>query len=423
MSNLLVPPDEEVEKRVLKQLAQSCGATAASIIRVDRSGRNIYESDGLLFKQLVKWRSDKANADNKNWDKCRDEFYAKNETYGVTGEALLSGRIVNVSNIKPELGTWYGNKLNSDGKWTRVQIKSSYCEPMEGLIGTSLKHMLVSPIHSNNIVVGAIKLFNHDYCETCGAQQGFEAHSEQAAEVADSIAKKWLNFYPIRCEVVVVFLDVTDSTSFLIASGYYDGARVFQVFTNKIQEEISRVAEEINNRPLSSSAASYGGVPFLDKFTGDGVLLIFPYDRVALKDEEHIESTHIWPHVKRVIEAAHKAWQSILESVECRRVLRETAMSTEPLKIAISSGPAYLGRFGGHLSAIGRPLIEASRILSDREIYETSFSAQRDSPHILASHQLVEDFKPANAQRLDKRWQLRGLPGNRFIYKVPVGWQ
>ena len=426
LANLLVDPKSSFEKGILEQLAQSCGATAASIIRIDRSGRNKRESDGLLFEQLAKWLSPNAKPIGKGWTRFGDEFYGRDQTWGVTGLALLSGRVVDVSNIKPygPNGAWNGDSLTHDGSSrTPVTIKSTYCDVMEELIGSPLKDMLVCPVHTNNIVVGAVKLFNHDYCEKCGdGVKGFEGHLGEATKVAARLAEEWLNTHPIRCEVVTVFIDVTDSTSFLIANGYYDGARVFQVFTNAIQKEMSAVAEEIHNRPPDSRAALYGGLPFLDKFTGDGVLLIFPYDKIPLMEDEHIESKHIWPHVKRIIEAAHKAWQTILESVECRRVLREAALSTEPLKIAISSGSAYIGSFGGHLSAVGRPLIEASRILSNKDIYEASFGGQRGGPHIVASQQFVDDFElenvHKNAEKLEERWQLRGLPGNRVVYKL-----
>jgi hypothetical protein len=123
--------------------------------------------------------------------------------------------------------------------------------------------------------------------------------------------------------------------------------------------------------------------------------------------------------LRQVVKAAQVEWQSILDSPECRRVLREAAMSRDPLRIAISSGPAYIGKFGGHLSAIGRPLIEASRILSHKGIYEASFDAERSSLFILASHQFVDDFQLVNdAQKLENRWTLKGLPGDRVVYKV-----
>ena len=119
--------------------------------------------------------------------------------------------------------------------------------------------------------------------------------------------------------------------------------------------------------------------------------------------------------------AAKEAWQEILNSAECRRVLREAAMGTEPLKVAISSGPAYIGKFGKHLSAIGRPLIEASRILDTKEIYDKLWGEDRDAHdahYILASQQFVEDFRLKTAKAIGGPRELKGLPGHRFIYKL-----
>jgi class 3 adenylate cyclase len=426
MINLLSDPEYSAERKVLAEFAVSCGATAGTIIRMDRSGRNDREAEGLLFEQLAKWILPNAN-NNREWLKRRgDEFYGKDKMWGVTGEALLSGRIVDVCEIRKTSSSthWYGDCLDFDGaERSTVQIKSNYCEVMEDLLGSPLKDMLVAPIQCNNIVVGAIKLFNHDHCKRCmPAQKGFEAHRSEAIEIADRIALEWLSTHPIRCEVATVFIDVADSTSFLIASGYYDGARVFQVFTKAIQEEIIKIAAEVRHRSPTSRAALIGGIPFLDKFTGDGVLVVFPYDKIPLFDGEHIESNHVGPYVKRIVEAADARWQSILESVDCRRVLREAAMSSETLRVAISSGPAYIGTFGIHLSAIGRPLIEASRILAHKEIYETAFGEQRGGPRIVVSQQFVEDFKISHAERLEQRWQLRGLPGDRVVYRVQRGY-
>ena len=102
-------------------------------------------------------------------------------------------------------------------------------------------------------------------------------------------------------------------------------------------------------------------------------------------------------------------------------------MPREPLKIAISSGPAYIGRFGGNLSALGRPLIEASRLISHKDLQKIAFEEDWKRPHpdrplILASQQFAEDFglDQQGATTVDGRWQLKGLQGDRLIYKVQL---
>lgn len=415
--------DVSFEAKIIDELASKCGATAASVIRLDRSGHNKREHEGLLFEQIVKWLSPVAKSDKKQWKRLGAEFFDKTQAWGVTGEAFLSGRVVDVANIECDKNNiktnWYGMCRKEDKNRVRMPIKSSYCEPMELLIGTQLKEMLVVPIHSNNIVVGALKLFNHAFCKKCNEKHlGFEEHIHEAKDAAECISEQWLKTYPIRCDIVSIFIDVVDSTSFLTASGYYEGARVFQLFTDIIQKEIDKIADKIDTRPLESHVATFGGMPFLDKFTGDGVLLIFPFDRLALAPTEHPEQVQIWPFILDVLTKARKGWEAILQRPECKRMLREIAMDTRPLKIAISSGPSYLCKFGDHLSAIGRPLIEAARIIELKKIYETSFEEQPGRYFSLASQQFIDDFKIKHFEQVAAAWVLRGLPGKRLIYKV-----
>ena len=410
-----------IEDKLLAEICEDCGAAAGSIIRTDRSGRNRSEHEGLLFEHVAKWLEKGAQPPSSFWTRLGDEFYKKSGDgqWGVTGDALLGRSIVSVVDIRPEGTRWRGELHSEDGAKKQVEIKPDYCKVIPELIGSELQEMLVAPIHCYNLVVGAIKLFNHRNCRTCEPQKGsFEAHREKILEATGKIANYWAQTHPIRCEVVALFIDVTDSTSLLVASGYFDGARIFQKFAEALQKEIDAIGKDLSSRAKASRAALYGGTPFLDKFTGDGFLVLVPYDRAYLFEDEFIEPHYVGPNVGRLVEAAHIAWQDILTGAECRRALREAGMVKQPLRIAISSGPAYLGQFGPQISAIGRPLIEASRIL-DAKMYPSP-SDNAGEPLILASKSFVEDFGIRVQDHAGERIALRGLPGKRRVFPIKL---
>ena len=88
----LLDVDDLVEKEILQNIAESCGATAASLIRLDRSGRNRRDNEGLLFEQRAKWISPTAKPADDGWLVRRDEFFGRHKAWGLTGLAFLRGR-------------------------------------------------------------------------------------------------------------------------------------------------------------------------------------------------------------------------------------------------------------------------------------------------------------------------------------------
>jgi class 3 adenylate cyclase len=286
-------------------------------------------------------------------------------------------------------------------------------------------------------VAGAIKLFNHDpqRCKGCETTKGFSDHMPNIVQAMADLSNYWLANYPLRCEVAAVYVDIVDATSFLIASGYQEGARVLQRFTERVDVALKKVVEQIETRARkdpNSYLAKMGGTPFFEKFTGDGMLLVFPYDRAALRahpgtrTDDELGEQSIWEHIHQVLLSINDRWLEVLEEPQPKRVLREAALYTQPPRIAISSGPAYLGRFGPQLSVIGRPIIEAARLIELRDEYlaweQAHYSARVPrSGNFLASGQFVHDFglDKEGAEPLNK-YQLRGLPGRRIVWKVPI---
>lgn len=150
------------------------------------------------------------------------------------------------------------------------------------------------------------------------------------------------NHQILHYDSTIVIHDI-DSSSWIISNLHEEATIIYKKFTDKLE----RLANKY-----------YG---FIDKFTGDGAIILF----------NNIEGKE--PSARRAVDFSREViimTKILYDSLETRRILQAHQINYSGSRIAITHGRCSFSNYGGKISAFGVPLIEATRIIGDKELYK-----------------------------------------------------
>ncbi len=196
----------------------------------------------------------------------------------------------------------------------------------------------------------------------------------------------------------VVFCDLIGSTGSVVGMDFTERGIVLNDFVKLAEEEVERQKG------------------FFDKFTGDGLIALFGIER-ARKSDGGFDAND-WQ------EAASRAWkfgtqiQAAMASFNLRPEIQKVIQKNYPkvrdfeLRIGISAGLVFFGRFGGRGTAVGLPVIVAARLCSEKGAY-----AKAHDP-ILADDQFRKRCPDVNFEPVDYDFVPRGIDVRVPIFKA-----
>lgn len=192
----------------------------------------------------------------------------------------------------------------------------------------------------------------------------------------------------------IVFVDLVGSTQALADLDFAELAELFDKYVQALKKEI----EDCDG--------------FFDKFTGDGVIALF-----GVEDKD-VSSEDASGRAMRFAERALLVTREFGDRDDVRPLL-QTLIPGRPglgafrCRVAVSYGKIAFGGFGGAGSAVGKKMIQAARICSDKALYggETSggLIITRDIWHPIGA---ADEFKC-----VEEHYQPRGLAHTVSLYQ------
>lgn len=193
----------------------------------------------------------------------------------------------------------------------------------------------------------------------------------------------------------IVFVDIIRSTPILIGVEQENRGRLFARWA----KELAKIAAECKG--------------FFDKFTGDGALVAFG----ASGTEESHEACN---NAYRFAQKARALTNDFADMEGVRSLVDALIPEGAPgaglfrSRISISYGKVAFGRYGTSASFVGRPVVEAARVCSDKDLYG-------DAPGIVISQFVFGPLgAPPGFQRCSDNYVAEGLGVPIQLYKAIV---
>jgi len=227
-----------------------------------------------------------------------------------------------------------------------------------------------------------------------------DAYRACYGEVSTNVEHLFVPAIPEERMAAVVFCDLIASTGSVVGMDFAERGLVLNDFVKLAEEEV----EQQNG--------------FFDKFTGDGLIALFGLERTKKSDGSF--DANDWQ------EAASRAWKfgtqihaamtSFNLRPEIQRIIQRNAPSVRDfeLRIGISAGLVFFGRFGGRGTAVGLPVIVAARLCSEKEAFKKAHYP------ILADDQFRKKCPDVNFEPVDYVFAPRGVDVTVPIFKARI---
>ena len=238
-------------------------------------------------------------------------------------------------------------------------------------------------------------------------QRGYDKLSLQSSEV-DSELKKYRSIFgevdfdkiikvpdkpePRWCAIIIT--DIDSSTTTLSNLDFEDRGDIFSQYV----------------QTLKSHIIDCGG--FFDKFTGDGFIALFGVDMEGEPSLE--EAQRFCKDAEMCAEEIQIITKKFCEQENIRKKLDQEGLGNFLCRTAISYGKVAFGKFGSTGSVVGKAIVEATRICSEKRFFESS-------RRLVVSEDFFKKLGQVPGREfklIEENYQLKGLSRKINVYGI-----